>query len=182
MELLLHPVRTRIIHALSGGRIRTTTELADRLWDVSRATVYRQVAVLVDGGILEVAGERRVRGAIERRYRLRGDRARVSRDTAETMSIQRHREAFASATAVLVAEFNAYLDQPNADPVADRAGYVQVPLWLTPRELAGVQQAIVEAIAANQENAPSSRRRPYLISPIVFPIDESEQGGGETGQ
>jgi DNA-binding transcriptional ArsR family regulator len=181
LELLLHPVRTRIIHALSGGQVRTTAELADRVSDVSRATVYRHVAVLVDGGILDVAGERRVRGAIERSYRLHRDRARVSREAAETMSNEQHRETFASAMAVLVAEFNAYLDQPGSDPAKDRVGYIQVPLWLTPRELAGIQRAVIETIAANKDNQPSSRRRPYLISPIVFPIDQSEQSGEEEG-
>jgi len=74
VELLLHPVRLRIVHALSGGRALTTTELGARLPEVSKVTVYRQVALLAENGFLEVAGEQRVRGAVERRYRLRQDR------------------------------------------------------------------------------------------------------------
>ncbi|NUP32350.1 MAG: helix-turn-helix domain-containing protein, partial [Streptomycetaceae bacterium] len=43
-DLLLHPVRLRIVHAVSGGRELTTTQLCERLPDVSKVTVYRQVA------------------------------------------------------------------------------------------------------------------------------------------
>src|SRR6185312_13615775 len=70
VELLLHPVRLRIVHALSGGRTVTTAQLCARMPDVSQATVYRHVGLLTDAGILEVAGEQRVRGFVERSYRL----------------------------------------------------------------------------------------------------------------
>ncbi len=66
VDLLLHPVRLRIVHGLFGGRELTTTQLGARMPDVSKVTVYRQVAMLVEGGFMEVAGEQRVRGAVER--------------------------------------------------------------------------------------------------------------------
>jgi predicted transcriptional regulator len=171
LELLLHPIRTRIIHGLSGGQVRTTAELADRLPDVSRATVYRQVAVLVDGGILQVAKERRVRGAVERSYRLRPGRAVISREAAASMTKDQHREAFAAAMAVLVAEFNAYLDRPDSNPIRDSVGYIQAPLWLSRSELADLIRKVGELIAANKDNV-AKARRPYLLSPIIFPVEE----------
>jgi DNA-binding transcriptional ArsR family regulator len=180
LDLLLHPVRIRIIHALSGAQVRTTAELADHLPDVSRATVYRHVALLVEGGILDVVAERRVRGAVERSYRLRGGRAVISREEAATMSKEQHRAAFASALAVLVAEFNAYLDSTDSDPSRDRVGYTQIPIWLSRRELADVQRTVVNAVAANGNNQRNSGRRPYLMSPIMFPL--AEPGAGLTPQ
>ena len=39
VELLLHPVRLRIVHALSGGRVLTTAELGARLPDVALISV-----------------------------------------------------------------------------------------------------------------------------------------------
>jgi DNA-binding transcriptional ArsR family regulator len=107
---LLHPVRLRILHAMSGGRTTTTSELCARLSDVSKATVYRHVALLAEGGLLEVEGEQRVHGAVERRYRLHQARAVIDQDAAALMSLQEHRNGFAAAMAALLAEFNAYLD------------------------------------------------------------------------
>jgi DNA-binding transcriptional ArsR family regulator len=168
-DLLLHPVRLRIVHALSGGRELTAAQLLDRLPGVSRVTVYRQVAVLHEAGFLEVAGEQRVRGAMERRYRLRQDRPVIDADSAAAMTLEDHRRGFAAAMAVLIAEFNAYLDRDGADPVADGAGYRQGTLWLSPAELddlASQLRALVRDAAANE---PSPGRAPYLLSPIIFP-------------
>src|SRR3982750_204682 len=125
VDLLLHPVRLRVVHALSGGRVPPTTQLSPRLPDVSKVTVYRQVALLVEAGFLDVAGEQRVRGAVERRYRLRQDRPGIDAAAAAAMTWEDHRRGFAAAMAVLIAEFNAYLDRDGADPTSDGVSYRQ---------------------------------------------------------
>ncbi|WP_327158726.1 helix-turn-helix domain-containing protein [Streptomyces tubercidicus] len=170
-ELLAHPVRLRVVHAMRGGRELTTAELCDRIRDVSKATVYRHVDLLAAGGVLEVALERRVRGAVERRYRLRRDRAGITTDTANSLSLDDHRSAFAAALAVLTAEFTAYLDRDTADPVADLVGYRQHAVWLSPGELHGMIDGMREAIAPHLANEPSPDRTQYLISPILFPVE-----------
>ncbi|GGT49366.1 transcriptional regulator [Streptomyces atratus] len=170
-ELLAHPVRLRVVHAMRGGRELTTAELCDRIRDVSKATVYRHVDLLAAGGVLEVALERRVRGAVERRYRLRRDRAGINTDTANSLSLDDHRSAFAAALAVLTAEFTAYLDRDTADPVADLVGYRQHAVWLSPGELHGMIDGMREAIAPHLANEPSPDRTQYLISPILFPVE-----------
>src|SRR5262245_18674835 len=68
----------------------------------------RPPARRVEGGLLEVAGEERVRGAVERRYRLHRARAAIDADAAASMSLDDHRHGFAAAVAGLVAEFDAY--------------------------------------------------------------------------
>ncbi|MCX4729339.1 helix-turn-helix domain-containing protein [Streptomyces sp. NPDC090052] len=177
-ELLAHPVRLRVVHAMRGGRELTTAELCDRIRDVSKATVYRHVDLLAAGGVLEVALERRVRGAVERRYRLRRDRAGINTDTANSLSLDDHRSAFAAALAVLTAEFTAYLDRDTADPVADLVGYRQHAVWLSPGELHGMIDGMREAIAPHLANEPSPDRTQYLISPILFPVEAPPTGTG----
>ncbi|MFI6728047.1 helix-turn-helix domain-containing protein [Streptomyces sp. R-74717] len=170
-ELLAHPVRLRVVHAMCGGRELTTAELCDRIRDVSKATVYRHVDLLAAGGVLEVALERRVRGAVERRYRLRRDRVGIDTETVNSLSLEDHRSAFATALAVLAAEFTAYLDRDTAGPVADLVGYRQHAVWLSPGELHGMIDGMREAIAPHLANEPSPDRTQYLISPILFPVE-----------
>ena len=168
VELLLHPLRLRIVHALTGSPGLTTAALCDRLPGVSRATVYRQVSLLADGGILEVTGEHRVRGAVERTYRLR--RARGLLDTAAAgMSTSDHREVFAIAVATLLAEFDAYLDRTGADPAADQVGYRQHAVWLAESELTTLIENLRAAILPVLANEPAPGRGQYLLSPILFP-------------
>jgi len=172
LELLGHPVRLRIVHAMRGGRTLTTTQLCALLPDVSKAMVYRHIDLLSGGGILEIADERRVRGAVERHYRLRPDRASINPDTAASLSPDDHRRAFAAAVAALVAEFNAYLDRENADPATDPVGYRQHGIWLTHDELDALISELRDAIVPRLTNPATPDRTRYLLSPILFPSEE----------
>ena len=169
VELLLHPVRLRIVHALSAGRVLTIGQLGERLPEVSKVTVYRQVALLTEGGFLEVDGEQRVRGAVERRYRLRQDRPAIDASAAAAMSPEDHRRGFAAAMAVLIAEFNAYLDRDGADPAADSVSYRQGTLWLSPDELAEMIADLTAVLRARAGRPAAPGRAPYLLSTILFP-------------
>ena len=172
LELLLHPVRLRIVHAMSGGRTRTTSELCARLPDVPKTTLYRHVGLLAEGGFLEVVSEQRVHGAVERRYRLRRERPVIDADAAASMTLQDHRHGFAAAMAALLAEFNAYLDREHADPAADSVSYRQFPLWLNQKELAELINEIRSAVLSRRANEPAPDRRSHLLSTILFPIEE----------
>lgn len=174
LDLLLHPVRLRIVHAMSGGRLRTTNELCLELADVPRTSVYRHVGILNQAGVLEVAGEYRVHGAVERSYVLNRDRAVIDRETAATMTGEDHRRTFALAMSVLLTEFDAYFDRPGADPVADSLGYTQFVLWLTDRERAMLISQVIAAITAVRDNEASGDRKPYLLSPILIPTKPSD--------
>ncbi|GAA4582737.1 helix-turn-helix domain-containing protein [Planotetraspora phitsanulokensis] len=172
LELLAHPVRLRIVHAMRGGRELTTAQLCARIPDASKAMVYRHVDVLTAGGILEVAGERRVRGAVERRYRLRLDRIVVDADAVAALSPDDHRRVFATSMAVLAAEFNAYLDRENSDPAADLVGYRQHAVWLDRGELEQMIGDLRRVLLPWLSNEPAPDRTQYLLSPIFFPIEQ----------
>ncbi|BEK88269.1 hypothetical protein NSK11_contig00106-0012 [Nocardia seriolae] len=126
----------------------------------------------MDGGMLEIADEQRVRGAFERSYRLRPDRPSVSPAAGEATTADDHRRGFAAAMAVLLAELNAYLDRTDADPAADSVGYRQGTLWLSPEELGTMLGGFRDIVAPFAANQPGSDRRPYLISPLLFPGEE----------
>ena len=104
LKLLAHPIRLRIVHAMGGGRLLTTAQLCARVPEASKATVYRHIDLLVSGGVLEVAEEHRVRGAVERHYRLRQDRAVIGAEAVRALSPDDHRQAFATAMTALLAE------------------------------------------------------------------------------
>jgi DNA-binding transcriptional ArsR family regulator len=172
LELFGHPVRLRIVHAMRGGRTLTTGQLCELLPDVSKAMVYRHVDQLAAAQVLEVVEERRVRGAVQRHYRLRQDRASVSPQDVAALSPDDHRRGFAIAVAALVAEFNAYLDREGADPAADLVGYRQHGIWLSGAELQELISDLRAAIAPCLANPPTPERTRYLLSPILFPSEE----------
>ncbi|MEZ0107983.1 DNA-binding transcriptional ArsR family regulator [Catenulispora sp. EB89] len=173
LKLLAHPVRLRVIHALRGGRVLTAGRLGERVGDVSKATLYRHLELLTEAGVLEIAEERRVRGAVERHYRLRGERAGIDGAQAAELTKDDHRVGFAAATAALQAEFAAYLERQDSDPAADLVGYRQHAVWLSREELETLISALRTAILPALENAATEQRSQYLLSPILFPIEQA---------
>ncbi|MFF0739550.1 helix-turn-helix domain-containing protein [Streptomyces sp. NPDC004111] len=171
-DLLLHPVRLRVVHALSGGNLMTTAEICARMPDVSKTSAYRHIGLLADAGVLGVESERRVRGAVERTYRLCRERAVLATDPERTAedSTEEYRRGFAAATAVLLAEFGTYLDRADADPVADLVGFRQHALWLSRDELDSLIGDLRAAIAPRTRHGPAPGRTQHLLSPVLFPM------------
>jgi DNA-binding transcriptional ArsR family regulator len=139
-DLLLHPVRLRVVQALLGGRDLTTSQLGGLLPDVPPATLYRQVATLMDGGVIRVVGERQLRGTVERTYRLVQEATSVDVDELRGMTADEHRRGFMTFVAGLLAGFDRYLDvcgdeDGRVDPVADRTGYRQAVMHLSDAEV-----------------------------------------------
>jgi hypothetical protein len=87
-------------------------------------------------------------------------------------SLEDYRRAFTVAMAALLGEFNAYLDRGHADPVGDAVGFLQHSLWLSLDERAELINGMRAAIAPRLGYTPAPGRRQYLLSPILFPIED----------
>ena len=132
-DILLHPVRLRIVLTTAGDEA-TTADIARRLPDVPQATLYRHIAKLADAGILDVVGERQARGAIEKTYRVNASRASIKAAEASEMSAEEHFEAFTTFAGVLIETYGRYLNTPGSEPAADGVSFRQARLWLTDHE------------------------------------------------
>ena len=130
VDLLLHPVRLRIVQAFLGDRALTTSALSAELADIAPASLYRHVARLVDAGVLAVVAERRVRGAVERTYVLRTSAAGIGLDQLAAMSADDHRAAFMAFVAGLLGDFDRYLARGDIDLLRDGVSYSLGGYWL----------------------------------------------------
>src|SRR5881398_3703699 len=102
-DLLLHPVRMRILQTLFDADPMTTAQLRDRLPDIAPATMYRHIAVLADAGVLAVVDEQAV----------------VDPAARSAMTREDHQRAFTTFAASLMTDFARYLASEDADPIAD---------------------------------------------------------------
>lgn len=168
-DLVLHPVRLRVIQALLGDRRLTTGQIAAELPDVSTATLYRHISTLASGGVLEVVDERRVRGAVERTYRLHVDAAHVSGADLAGMTADEHKQGFAGFVAGLLAAFDAYADRGDIDLERDRVGYRQTAVWLTDDELDDLLARSRALVGEYAGNTPGPGRTRRVLSTIVIP-------------
>ncbi len=167
-DLLLHPVRLRIVQAFLGDRALTTTGLRAELPDVPAASLYRHVARLVDGGVLGVVAERRVRGAVERTYVLRTAAASIGLDELAKMTPDEHRQAFLAYVAGLIGDFDRYLARGDIDLLRDGVSYRMAAVWLDDAEAMEFIREIVTVV-----RGPSCCRVPIIPTPPDLPLVRS---------
>jgi hypothetical protein len=168
-ELLLHPVRLRIVQAFLGERALTTTALRAELPDVPPASLYRHVARLVDRGVLSVVAERRVRGALERTYILRAAAARIGADEVAKMTVDEHRQAFLAFVAGLIGDAERYLARPDVDPLRDGASYNLAGLWLDDVELMEFARELHTVVQPRLANGPRPGRTRRILATVLLP-------------
>ena len=63
-EVMLNPVRMRIVQELAIRQSMTASELCDKICDVPRTTLYRHINILLDSNILSVVSEKKICGSI----------------------------------------------------------------------------------------------------------------------
>jgi DNA-binding transcriptional ArsR family regulator len=180
-DLLLHPVRMRILQALFDADPLTTSQLRDRLPDIAPATMYRHIAVLADGGVLEVVEEKRVRGTVERSYRVREEHGAVDPAARAAMTREDHLRAFTTFAASLMADFDRYLARKDANPTLDGVVYRQAAVWLTEEEFAAMVEEIESAVVARMGNARDDGRIRHVISLVVVPDKPRKDSEPKTG-
>ena len=170
-ELVLHPLRMRIIMAIAGRQL-TTRQLAAVLDDVPQATLYRHINRLSEGGVLSVVAQRRVRGAVEKVYVLGPNGGIVPPEEMTELDKEQHMRYFTTFVATLLEDFASYLERaPEVDPIVDGVGYHKVPLELSDQELVEMAQAINQALEPFRDNNPNPERLRRLFATIVIPAD-----------
>jgi AcrR family transcriptional regulator len=172
-DLLLHPVRLRIVEAFLGDRALTTSALAAELADVPPASLYRHVARLVNAGVLAVVAERRVRGALERTYVLRLTAATVGLDEVAAMSADDHRQAFMAFVAGLLGDFDRYLARGDIDLLRDGVGYRMAGLWLDDAEYAELLRELTRVLQPRLANPPRPGRKRRILGSVLLPGSEA---------
>ena len=168
-DTLLHPVRMRIVQCIAAQGAMSPKSLQEALVDVPPATLYRHVKALFEAGFLEVASERRARGAVERTYRLVGGHAVLGPEELEfpdheeptskrSVTGDDHLRWFSGFTATLVDAFARYTRRRRPDLVRDRVRYRLVPMHLTETEATQFAEELEALYVRYHERGPGPGR------------------------
>jgi DNA-binding transcriptional ArsR family regulator len=169
VNLVLHPIRMRIVMALA-GREMTAQQLAETLGDVPAATLYRHLNRLSEAGVLTIAAERHVRGTLEKSYTLSRQGGFLGPQDFAALSPEDHLRYFTTFVATLLDDFSRYVK--NADPInvlSDGVGYQKFPLELSDEEFVAVATGINAAIVPHLNNPPAPGRKRRIFATVVMP-------------
>ena len=169
VELVSHPVRMRLALALA-NRVLTTQQLAELMPDVAQTSLYRHINLLLEGGILTVVSEVKVRGTVERALTLVKGAGRIDLETAMQISPEQREQMFTTFLAMLMADYHRAQSHPLAN--VPSAIYTQQRLYLSLSELRHLNDQMDALLApykdqSRQHDEPDSQH--WLFTGIVMP-------------
>lgn len=175
VDLILHPVRFRIMLALVGKRL-TAVQIARALPDVAQATLYRQLHRLVQGALVAIDETRPVRGGVsENVYSLNADQARLTPADVAEVGRDEHLRLFTIFFATTLREYERYLAQERID-VGAEVRYHHIPLYLSDEEFGELVNDFTQRLQTAQALPPTGERRRRLLSSAIFPLVDGEAG------
>lgn len=170
-DLILHPVRFRILEALIGESL-TTQEIADRLSDVPKSTIYRHLKLLLASEVIAIDESRPVRGVIERSYRL-NQSIRLDVEEMADMTPEEHVEYFRTYAMTLVQGFSNFVQSAAVDGKIDmlsrRAGYSEAFVFATTAELDEAFTVLNNTLMGLAKNHPAQGRHKHKFVVITHP-------------
>jgi DNA-binding transcriptional ArsR family regulator len=185
-DLILHPVRMRVILALASGVPMAVAEIHERMPDVPLATLYRHLKGLREGGIVAVADmqpisstEKRTRGAIEHRFVLQSGAGFLGPGDLSGATADDHVRWFASFVASLLGAFGRYASAGVPDLVRDGVGYNALVLQLSDSEMQAMSVAVNAALLPFATNPSGEGRTARLLATIFLPADPKPAGQSE---
>jgi DNA-binding transcriptional ArsR family regulator len=163
-EILLNPIRMRIIQNLSSGQSITATELCGKMSDIPRTTVYRHISILIDNNILSIVSEKRIRGSLERTIALNIP------EIARHNTIENGAQNAFGFLMTQYAKFHNYFHGENPDPTRDRIFLNNMVLMMSDAEF-GKFIAELRGIVLKYNFEPGSRRKARDLSIISSPAE-----------
>jgi len=173
LNLILHPVRLRILTTIS-GREMTAQQLSKALPDIAVATLYRHINALQEGDLLTVVDERQVRGTVEKTYAIQDESALIlSEEDLKNATKEEHIRYFTTYLVSLIADFTTYLqNRETVDFAKDGVGYHTSHLYMTDDELKIFSEQLSELLMPFTQPADGRKRR--QLSTIFLPSSEDE--------
>ena len=171
-DLIIHPVRFRIMRILEKEPL-TTAQIAERIADTPKSSIYRHLKLLLDGKVISLADTRLVNGIQEKTYQL-ARQPHLSAADLQNATADDHLRYFTDYAITLVNGFAHYLETAVSpiDFVADNVGYTEATLYANDAEILVMQTAINHALMPLLTNdGGENGRRKRKIAIILHPED-----------
>ncbi|RKL64989.1 transcriptional regulator [Salipaludibacillus neizhouensis] len=177
-EIILHPVRMKIIQALA-KKSMTVLNMLDYLGDVPQATLYRHLNQLTKFEIIYVEEERKRRGTVEKTYALNEKNAIINAKEAGKISKDDHFNYFMTYYAMILKQLEEYMEgEVNFEK--DGFGYHQVEMCLSEEDFQQFSSEYRDLLVRfSKLNSDSARKR--SLSTVIIP-EKKEKKDGESNE
>lgn len=177
LELIIHPIRSRIIRLLAKREL-TTEQIGKLLSDIPQATLYRNIKKLYDNQVIRITKEEKVRGTVRKTYTL--DKSKASFTPEQLASMQKDEliAMVTNFTALLLSDFNEYLDNKHNSEPYDDFKILQRTVYLTKDDYKQVLTDI-DQLLESYTNKISQESRLYQYTDFLLPDLHNKDGRKE---
>jgi DNA-binding transcriptional ArsR family regulator len=171
IEQFLHPIRLRILQTLAADQL-TTQEIADRLPEVPKSSIYRHLKTLLDAGLVAAADTRPIKGVEEKVYRL-ARMPRIEAKDAARLTPDDYVRYLTTFLVTVLHNFSAYIHTTShPDLQADLAGFTEAQFYATDAEFAEAITALNQAIVPLTRLGPGAGRRKRALATVTHPVPD----------
>lgn len=165
-DVMMNPVRQRIIQYLILHEKGTVSEIQKELSDIPVASLYRHMKKLHDAGCIQIVEEKSVRGATEKTYSLVQNPLQKEPDSQDMSAL------FYTLLLSLQASFLKYFASEDVNPQRDMLALQTSTLLLTDEEYMDLLQQIGTVIAKHIDNKPTEGRKTRRLTFVSSPNEE----------
>ncbi len=165
LRAIAHPVRLQVLSLLTGAEL-SAAEVAREL-GLTHANASYHLRQLLDVGLLEVAGEERIRGGVAKRYRHPW-RQHVRRGRASDET----RELYARAMAEELCRRVRLTDPARPGHFSD------AELWVAPEDFEAAREALTEASSRLHDGARPPRTEGTIRTGLTAALFEMTRDTG----
>ncbi|WP_154307398.1 helix-turn-helix domain-containing protein [Metabacillus lacus] len=166
-DLVLHPVRIKVLQVLALGKPLTVQQINQQLPQIAQATLYRHLNKLVKGGMIQAVEEKQVRGTVEKTYALSSGSMLPEQQDIMSASPEEHLNMFLKFIGILISDFEEYIHQPDFHPSKDLGGYSQAILHMSDEEFMDFNRELQRVFLKAAKNEPSPLRQARNITFIT---------------
>jgi DNA-binding transcriptional ArsR family regulator len=175
VDVILHPVRMRIIQSLINQQI-TVQQIKDLLPDIPQASLYRHIKKLVDAEVIHIIDEIPNRGTVEKVYSINDpNKMTLGIEELNKLSKDEHMGLFIKFMANLMGEYERYLQQEKIDLAVDGVSFRQTSVYLTDEEYADFIKELVSVYLKVTQNKPKKNRKRRTLATVIIPEQMKEQ-------
>lgn len=166
---LIDPVRCKLLLEIHNKERVTAKQLAQTCSDITHATLYRHLKKMVADGILQVVGENKIRGTLERIYSVSPDLSLDAQKMVEENDGQAYMLLFTQFMHGLTEEFQRYAFRPDIDIIRDGSGFTVAPVYASTEELTAAMTEIAKILQPLISNEKTAGRDLHSIAIITTP-------------
>lgn len=161
LKVLTDPISNKIIQVIRSNGEMTVADIIAVNTGIPRATIYRKIEKMENLGVIYVSSTNKVRGQIEKVYRIKDIFLTSDGDNKEDMKL------VTMSLMAILGQYESYFMSDNADVNRDRLGIYNYNISLNDEDYTSMLEdilSVVDSYQSKQNSENTKLRNLYLLS------------------